>query len=183
MSKKGMKLSKNFWVMVIVICSVLLVLITIGFIAFSNRKPEIVEKEEEGGYVTLNYTSEVNALTLLKATPMKDEEGMKNMTEGQYFDFSVIKDEKGSTIDDDDIRIYLEKEEDGLYSKAFGPRRYVPSKNYSTVGSDLGSMVLVNDSTVKNRTENYRLRIWLSEDAKVKEGSYSVEVDIHAIVK
>ena len=144
MSKKGMKLSKNFWVMVIVICSVLLVLITIGFIAFSNRKPEIVEKEEEGGYVTLNYTSEVNALTLLKATPMKDEEGMKNMTEGQYFDFSVdvkvleaprveyeisvIKDEKGSTIDDDGIRIYLEKEEDGLYSKAFGPRRYVPKK-------------------------------------------------------
>ncbi len=199
MAKRGMNLSKNFWIVVIAICSILIVFITIGFISFNNRKPEVIEKEEDGGFVTLNYTSETNALTILNAMPMTDEVGMKNMTEGQYFDFSVevnvdeapkveyeisvIKDKKASSIDDEDIRIYLEKEESGTYTKVFGPGKYIPSKNYSSTGSELGSMVLVNSHTLKTITENYRLRIWLSDKAVLKDGSYSVEVDIHAIAK
>lgn len=199
MIKRGMDLSRNFWVAVITICSILLILVMIGFIAFSNRKPEVIKKEEDGGFVTLNYSSEVNALTILKATPLSDAVGMKNMTDGQYFDFSVdvnvseapiveyeisiIKDKKTSTIEDEDIRIYLEKEESGTYTKVFGPEEYVPSKNYTSAGSEVGSMVLLNSQTKKTITENYRLRMWLSDKAIVKDGSYSVEIDIHAIAK
>ena len=51
-----MNLSKNFWVAVISICLCLLIVITIGFISFHNREPEIVEEEETGGYVNLKYT-------------------------------------------------------------------------------------------------------------------------------
>jgi hypothetical protein len=44
-------------------------------------------------------------------------------------------------------------------------------------------MVLTNVKKIKSGTDNYRLRIWLSEDALTTGGSYSVDIDIHADVK
>ena len=197
--KKGNDLSREFWITVIAVCSFMMVLIITGILIFSNRKPEVIESEEDGGYVTLNYSSEVNALSILNAQPVTDSVGEKNMNPGQYFDFSVdtnldgaskveyeisvIKDKEASTINDDDIRIYLEKEESGTYTKVFGPEKYIGLKNYSSVGSELGSMVLTNVKKIKSETDNYRLRIWLSDKAIEKGGKYSVEVDIHAIAK
>lgn len=197
--KKGEELSKEFWIAVISICSFMIVLITIGFVVFSNRAPDVIEKEEDGGNVTLNYSTSTNALTLYSATPTTNSVGMKNMIAGQYFDFSVdvdlagapkveyeisvIKDVSSSNIPDDDIRIYLEKEDSGTYVKMFGPEKFTASKNYSSVGSEIGSMVLANVKKIKSGTDNYRLRIWLAENSVATGGSYSVEVDIHAISK
>ena len=56
-------------------------------------------------------------------------------------------------------------------------------KNYSSVGSEIGSMVLTNVKKIKAGTDNYRLRLWLSDKAIASGGNYSVEVDIHAIAK
>ena len=198
-NEKGKELSREFWIAVIAVCSLMIVLITIGIIVFVNRDPEIVEKEENGGNVTLNYSTSTKGLTLLNATPTVNEVGEKNMIEGQYFDFSVdvdldgadkveyeisiIKDENSSNISDDDIRIYLEKEDSGTYVKLFGPEKYKASKNYSSTGSEIGSMVLANVKKIKSGTDNYRLRIWLSDSATSVGGSYSVEVDIHAVAK
>ena len=198
-NKKGKELSAGFWIFIISLCVILTAVFTVSLIVFHNREPEVVEKEKDGGYVTLNYTSEANVLTILGAVPTADAVGMKNMAEGQYFDFSVdvdlqdapqveyeisiIRDKTVSTISDNDIRIYLEKEESGTYTKIFGPEKYTPAKNYSSVGSEPGSMVLTNVKKIKSGTDNYRLRIWLSEEALTTGGSYSVDIDIHADVK
>ena len=197
-TKKGLNFSKNFWIAVIAVCTFMTVLITISFIAFVNRSPEIVEKEESGGKVFLNYVSETNALTVVNAIPTTDAVGMKNSEAGQYFDFSVdvnvdgaskveyeisvIKVRETSTIADGDIRIYLEKEDSGTYMRLFGPEPYKPMKNYTSVGSELGSMVLANVKKIKSGTDNYRLRIWKAETA-APGGDYSIEVDIHAVGK
>ena len=198
-NKKGKELSGKFWAFIIAICCILAVVFAVCLIVFNNREPEVVEKYKDGGYVTLNYTSEANVLTILGAIPTADAVGMKNMGEGQFFDFSVdvdvqdapkveyeisiIRDNTISTIADSDIRIYLEKEESGTYTKIFGPEKYTPSKNYSSVGSEPGSMVLTNVKKIKSGTDNYRLRIWLSDESLATGGSYSVDVDIHADVK
>ena len=197
--KKGKELSTKFWIIVIVISCLMIALITVGFIVYGKRTPEVIEKEEDGGYVTLNYTSEVNALTILSATPTTDAVGMKNMNDGQYFDFSVdvnlsgapkveyeislIKDNAVSNISNEDIRIYLEKEESGTYTKLFGPEKFTPSKNYSSTGSEIGSIELANVKKIKSETDNYRLRIWLSDESLATGGNFSVEVDIHAVAK
>ena len=134
---KKEKLSKQFWLQFIKICSFMIVFLIAGFVIFNHRKPDVIEENKEGGYVTLNYTSEVNALMITNAQPTIDSVGMKTINPGQYFDFSVdvnldgapkveyeisvIKDEKESTIPDEDIRIYLEKEESGTYTQLFGP--------------------------------------------------------------
>lgn len=194
--KKGKELTGRFWFTTILICLVLAVAVSIGFVVFNNRSPEVIEKDEDGGYVTLNYSSEVKALSLFNAKPTTDAVGIKNT---DYFDFSVdvnldgapkveyeislIKDEESSTIKDEDVKIYLEKEESGTYTKVFGPEEFTPSKNYSGVGSEIGSMVLTNVKKIKSETDNYRLRIWMSDKAAASTGNYSVEVDIHAIAK
>ena len=194
--KNDNKLSKEFWLVVIAVCSIMTVLVMIAFISFANRKPEVIETEEEGGTVSLNYSTETNALTIINATPTKDEVGMKKSGMGEYFDFSVdvnvdgasrveyeisvIKDTSHTSIDDKDIRIYLEKEESGTYTQLFGPEEFKPMKNYSSVGSELGSMVLADVKKIKSGTDNYRLRIWEAETA-TSGGSYSIEVEIHAI--
>lgn len=190
------KLTSRFWITTFLVCLVLVVAGIVGFVVFNHRSPDVIEKDEDGGYVTLNYSSEVNALSLFNAKPTTDAVGMKNT---EYFDFSVdvnlegapkveyeislIKDEEASTIKDEDVRIYLEKEESGTYTKVFGPEEFTPSKNYTGVGSELGSMVLTNVKKIKSETDNYRLRIWMSDKAIASTGNYSVEVDIHAISK
>ena len=199
MEEENNNLSKHFWKHVVKICSLMIVFVIVGFIIFYNRKPEIIEENKEGGFVTLNYTSEINALMVINAKPTTDSVGMKNINTGQYFDFSVdvnlddaskveyeisvIKDEKESTISDEDIRIYLEKEESGTYTQLFGPEAYFPAKNYTSVGSEIGSMVLANVKKIKSETDNYRLRMWLSDKATSSGGKYSVEVDIHAVAR
>lgn len=198
-NKKEKELSKEFWITVISICTFMVLLITIAFIVFAHRAPEVIEKEADGGYVTLNYTTASTALSILNATPTTDAVGMKKNDDGQYFDFSVdvnledaskveyeisvIKDDKRCTIKDEDIRIYLEKEDSGTYTKFFGPKPFKPSKNYSSIGSEIGSMVLANVKKIKTGTDNYRLRMWLSDNAMATGGSYAVEVDIHAVAK
>ncbi len=192
-------LSKRFWLIILCITLFMVIFITAGIIIFTNREPEVIEQERDGGYVTLNYSSDSKALTIMNAKPTTDAVGMKIMTDGDYFDFSVvtdleeaskveyeisvIKDKEFSTISDDDIRIYLEKEDSGTYIKMFGPENYSPSQNYSDVGSELGSMVIANVKKIKSETDNYRLRIWMSDKAIITTGNYSVEVDIHAKAK
>ena len=194
--EKGKTLSGKFWTTVIFVCSIMVIAIIIGFVAFSKRAPEVIEKDEDGGYVTLNYTTEASALAILDAKPTTDAVGIKS---NNYFDFSVdvnldgapkveyeislIKDEKESTIPDEDIRIYLEKEDSGTYTRVFGPEEFVHSKNYTGAGSEIGSMVLTNVKKIKSETDNYRLRMWMSDKGKVTGGKYSVEVDIHAVAK
>ena len=197
--KDKFELSKRFWIIVIAVCAVMIVFVTIGIIVFSNREPEVIEQEETGGTVTLNYSSDINALTIKNAKPTTDAVGMKNMTEGEHFDFSVTtdlqdapkleyeisikKDSDISNISDNDIKIYLEKEDSGTYTKVFGPDKFVPSKNYSSVGTPVGSMVLLNVKKLKSETDNYRLRIWMSDKALSSGGKYSVEININAVAK
>ncbi len=198
-NKKGNELSKEFWYVFISICVVLIVVIGAGFIAFSNKKDEVVEKVENGGNITLNYTNNTNGLSLTNITPVTDLIGVKSYEEGQYFDFSInvdldnatsieyeisaIKDEKNSTISDEDIRIYLEKEESGTYSKVFGPEKFVPLKKESKLGSQEGSMVLTSAVKKKSTVDNYRLRFWLSDKSLIASGNYSLEIVVNGKAK
>ena len=186
------QLSKNFWYLMLGICLFLIIVVAIGFGIFANRKPNVITKIENGGNVILNYTSDVNGLKLMNASPTTDEVGIKSMDDGDYFDFSVdtaldnaasieydiviIKDTKNSTISNDDIRIYLEHEESGSYVKVFGPEKYEPTKEDTLSGIKAGSMVLYHVKKTKMETDHYRLRMWKSDKSVLPEGSFSVEV-------
>lgn len=192
-------LSNNFWIVLIVVCIILMLFIGFGYSCFSNRDANVIEKVIEGGYVTLKYTNSTSGLSIYKAKPTTDNVGSKESENGKYFDFSVDtdlkdaskieyeisvkKDTSKSNISDDDIRIYLEKEESGTYSEFFGPNKYLPIKKDTKIGTEAGSMVVANLTKIKSGTDNYRLRIWLSDTSLINDGNYSVEVNIVAVAK
>lgn len=198
-NKKSGELSRNFWFALLGICLFLVIFVGIIFFLFANREEEVIENKLNGGNILLNYTNDVTGLSISKATPVTDAVGMKNDKEGQYFDFSidievdeaqtidyeiaVVKNETASTISDEDIRIYLEKEDSGTYNKVFGPEAYKPLEKDTKLGSPDGSMVIIKDSTKRSLKENYRLRMWLSNKSLTKNGNYSVEVVVNGHAK
>ena len=189
----------KFLVFILCICVVLIILIAVGFAVFVNRKPEVVENEENGANIVLNYSTDVNGLEIKDATPTTDTVAIKKNEDGDYFDFSidvkldnapsieyeisVIKDKKNSTIADDDIRIYLEKENSGTYTKVFGPDKYKALKKKDKFGSPVGSMVLTKIKKTNTSTDNYRLRMWMSDKSVTQTGNYSIEIVVNAIAK
>lgn len=192
-------LSNNFWIVSIIISIFLLLFIGFGYSCFSNRDADVIEKVVEGGHVTLKYTDRTSGLSLINAVPTTDKVGSKASGEGKSFDFSVDvdlkdaskieyeisvkKDTSRSNVLDNDIRIYLEKEESGSYGEFFGPEKYIPLKKKTDIGTEAGSMVLANVKRIKSGTDNYRLRIWLSDTSLIANGNYSVEVNIVAKAK
>ena len=194
-NKKGNELSKSFWIILIAICVVLAITMGVLLVAFLNKEDEVIDKVESGGNIILNYTKNITGLSITNAIPTADAIGMKESDSDKYFDFSVnveldnatsidyeiavVKDTKSSTILDDDIRIYLEKENSGTYMKVFGPSPFTGISKVSDLGSEKGSMILTNVTTKKSTTDNYRLRLWLSDTSLLTSGSYSVEVIVN----
>lgn len=198
-NKKEEKLTKSFYVLIIVISILLIVGIAAGFFSFINREEKVINKTKSGGNIVLNYSDDTNGLRLINAVATTDEMGKKDLTEGDYFDFSVdvdldnasevqyeislTKNSESSTINDKDIRIYLEQEDSGTYNGIFGPESFLPLKSKTKLGSKKGSLVVAKVKKTKSSTDNYRLRIWLNEKAIVTDGSYSVEVNINGKAK
>lgn len=192
--KKEKVFSKGFLVILIGVCIVLISLIIIGIMVFSNKDKEVIDEKKHGGNVTLNYSSDIKGLSIVNATPTTNAVGMANSLEEEYFDFSIEVDldeaksveyevsiEKisaDSTISDEDIRIYLEKEKNGTYTKVSEPVKFTPLKEKSELGSKEGSMVLTKNKKIKSETDNYRLRMWLADSSIVSNGNYSVKVNV-----
>lgn len=193
------KSNKTFIILMSLVSSLLIGLIVLGFVIFSLKGPEIVEEEENGADIILNYSSNISGLQIKNVVKTKDADGIINLKDGEYFDFSVevlldnaskveyeisvIKNDKNSNIDDEDIRIYLEKEKEGTYTKVFGPQEFKPLKKTNKFGSKKGSMPLINVKKTNSNTDNYRLRMWLSEKSALNNGNYLVEVEVNGIAK
>lgn len=187
--------NKSFAIVLTIIILLLIGIIIAGIIIFNTSAKKIIEEEENGADIILNYSSNDSGLQINNAKPKKDADGIVN---GEYFDFSietlldnaekieyeisVVKDEINSTISDEDIRIYLEKEKEGTYTMVFGPEKFTPLKKDSKFGSKKGSMPLIEVKKNNSTTDNYRLKMWLSEKATTN-GTYAVEVEVNAIAK
>ncbi len=188
------KLSKKFWIIIIVVCCILIAFLTTGFVISSNESDKVVNEEKNGGELILNYSGNTDGLTIMNVVPTSDIVGMANNIDGSYFDFSVDVDldkaksvdyelsiskvSSNCTIPDNDIKIYLEKMENGVYTEVFGPKKFVGLDDDSSLGTSQDSMILVKDSKNKSGSDKYRLRMWLADTSLVTSGSYSVEVNI-----
>ena len=191
------KTTKKFWIILLCVCTLFLIFTIVGFIIFSNRKPEIVNEQLDGGTIDLSYTSDSSYLNINGAVPTTDEVGMVNNAEGGYFDFSVntefddakaityelsIKKVKGN-VSDDDIIIYLEKEDSGTYSPILKPTSYKPLKKDNKNGTKKNNMILITEEKNKSTIDNYRLRTWISDKSSVSNGIYQLEINIIAKAK
>ena len=136
----------------------------------------------------------MNGISIQDALPTSDEVGKHLNGKGEYFDFTiksnivngsityeiaVIKD-KSSTISDNSIKLYLEKQNSGSYEQVMEPTIFKSITKKSKIGSPKSSMVLYKLKRKKSGTDNYRLRIWIKEDAVVEmDKSYTVKVNVY----
>jgi len=196
MNNKSKKepLSSNFWIIFISICIVLGIIMMFAYVAYYNRGEEIVEKNYDGAEINLDYDSDTSLLTLSDYHPTTITEGI-NAADDKFFEFSVdikkkeaktinyevsvIRD-RSSTIDDKDVKIYLEKFDGIEYKEAFKPKSFEPLEKESDGGTKAGSMVIYTDSVSKSVKEKFRLRMWLANTSTKTTGLYSIELAVNA---
>ena len=194
--KNLVEANSKFWFLIIGICIVLLVVVLISIVSFANRKEKIYEKKVNGGSVELKYFNKFQGIEVVNLTPLTDSLALADDSKDNYIDFSVdtsldeaahleyelslMKDPNKSSISNDDIRIALEKEVDGEYQAIYSPSEYKPINNDTEIGSKAGSMVLTKVNKAKKSTDNYRLKIWLSDKSAKSVGSFKAFLKINA---
>lgn len=192
--------TRNVVLVVLIISVILIVLLVVAFFLFFKQQATNVNEVVKSSVVTMNYKTESNEFSLPSLTPMANDVGKELRAEGSYFDFSVttevdkgtnaqyeitlIKDES-STISDDDVVVYLEKESSGSYGKVAAPTTFSPIKKKTELGSPAKSMILDQVSLSSDQTINYRLRMWVREGAVItnSNATYIVKVKVYGKAK
>ena len=186
--------TKNILFIILGISVILILVVIFSFIMFFKHQKNNVNEVIKNSVVTMNYKTSTADFKLANLTPMSNEVGKALRTEGSYFDFAVssqldedssvqyeialIKDSE-STISDNDVVIYLEKQNSGSYAKGDDPTIFMPSKKKTSLGSPAKSMVVDKVTLSSEKVVNYRLRMWIREGAVVDpSGVYSVKVKV-----
>ena len=186
--------TKNILFIILGISVILILVVIFSFIMFFKHQKNNVNEVIKNSVVTMNYKTSTADFKLANLTPISNEVGKALRTEGSYFDFAVssqldedssvqyeialIKDSE-STISDNDVVIYLEKQNSGSYAKVDDPKIFTPSKKKTSLGSPAKSMVVDKVTLSSEKVVNYRLRMWIREGAVVDpSGVYSVKVKV-----
>ena len=156
MKEKFKKLFKNKKTLT-VIALVLLMLATVGvtYAAFIYAGKGEKVNSLTTGTVTMAYNEATNGISITNALPVDDCTGEKST---DTFDFTMSITMKGdfkisyevtaekdesSTLSDDDVRIYLERSEDGTtYEAVSGPNSYTMIGNEDEFGASANEMIL-----------------------------------------
>lgn len=198
--KKG--LSRKAVVLLVSLSILFLVVLLVAFLFFFYNQKEQKEKTFNSGAVLMTYSNKINSLSISNVQPISDTVGVSLSEANQYFDFSVAttledskkivyeivatKDSKNSDILDSDVRIYLEKQDSGTFIKVFEPKKFVSVKRGANLNVPVGSMVLGKFSSKEDAVDNYRLRIWLSDEAKTvynETNNYTININVYGEAK
>ena len=190
--------SKNKKVLVAVLVILLVVVvfgITYAIFTFTGTGAKV--NSISTGVMTMTYTEGENKISITNAMPIEDEVGKKLTNADQVFDFTVetnitgkqsityeVTGEKdtSSTLSDNDVRLYLEKSEDGTtYEPVLDPTGYTPITEDDQLGAKKGEMIL-DTGTIQGTTKYYyKLRMWVSKNYNVTSESkfFTVRVNVY----
>ena len=190
--------SKNKKVLIAVLVILLVVVVfgvTYAVFTFTGTGTKV--NSISTGVMTMTYTEGENKISITNAMPIEDEVGKKLTNADQVFDFTVetnitgkqsityeVTGEKdtSSTLSDDDVRLYLEKSEDGTtYEPVLDPTGYTPITEDDQLGAKKGEMIL-DTGTIQGTTKYYyKLRMWVSKNYNVTSESkfFTVRVNVY----
>ena len=144
-------------------------------------EPKNIEYDEvSGGEISMTYTDDQNIFGITNGVKMSDTVGIAQDASDKFFDFTIntdisnannleysiilVKDETLSTSLDENVKIYLEKEVSGSYSEVTGPIVFSPNMKDSEYEN---AMTIYKGTNRNNKTENFRLRMWISDTANI----------------
>lgn len=187
--------SKVILMSIIAITILVISVIGVSFATFIRVQKGMKSNTISTGNISMNYTEDTNGISIQDALPTSDAIGKTLKGKGEYFDFTInssiigdvsinyeiaaIKD-VNSTIADNAVKLYLEQQKSGSYEQVMAPTIFTPITSQSQVGSPAGSMVLKSVVKKSSSVDNYRLRMWLDENAVVDAGKYySVKINVY----
>lgn len=199
MDKKGKSISNKFLIVgLIVITSILFFILAFVFIKYKASKKVIKGKKiTEMMYIT--YSNKNNGIDVDKNFVKNDEDGKKEKDISRYFNFNVeskitdkqkieyevvIEKDSKCNINDNNLKVYLERENEGTYIKVFEPKKYIALKKKSKVGSPKGAMVLFDGTYSKDVIEKYRLKVWIKDGTETTDDTKChISTKLYAKVK
>ena len=189
-NKKG--ISFKVWMLLIAVFLSVGAVIGVSAYLFYGDEKNIEYDEVSGGEISMTYTDDQNVFSIINGVKMSDAEGIAQDASDKYFDFAIntdisnannleysiilVKDETLSTALDENVKIYLEKEVSGSYSEVYGPVVFSSNMKDSEYEN---AMTIYKGSNKNNKTENFRLRMWISSDANITPEqiqNYSVKI-------
>lgn len=184
MESSGYSVSKLFWFLLLVMCIFFGLFITAGFYMFYLKNNRVVTNES-GGNIILKYSGDYNGIIINNSSKMDDTNGIISdyyidfsvdvkLLNAKYIDYEIVlsKDSSFLNISDNDIRIYLEQEQNGKYVEVLSPTSYKPLNKKTKYGSKIGSMILYKDHIKSSINRNYRLRVWVSPETLLDNDYY-----------
>ena len=189
-NKKGISL--KVWLLLLAFFLSVGAVIGVSAYLFYGKEKNIEFDEVSGGEISMTYTDDQNIFSITNGIKMSDADGIAQDASDKYFDFTIntdisnannleysiilVKDETLSTALDKNVKIYLEKEVSGSYSEVYGPVEFSSNIKDSELGE---AMTIYQGSNKNNKTENFRLRMWISSDADIPAEeiqNYSVKI-------
>lgn len=201
MKENDIKNTTNKIIISLALVTVLLVGVVIAsFATFTRCQETSKDNNINTGTISMTYTEDNNAIKIQNAMPITDAVGKKLSGSGEYFDFTITSDiegdatvmyevsaikDKSSTIADSEVKLYLEKQNQGTYSEILKPQNYTPVKTKTEIGSPKGAMVLVKTSHSSSQADNYRFRMWIDEKAVITDTNknYTVKINVYGKAK
>lgn len=202
-NQNDVQIEKNsngkLFIIIVTFLIFIIAIIGLSYATFTYTKEHDSINTISTGNISLDYTENTNGINITNAYPMSDEVGKTLTNEEQYFDFSVKADITGnvvanyeiaaekvitSTLSDDEVKLYLEKEEGGSYVEVMAPKNFTPLKESTELGTMAGTMLLTSDTLDESGLINYRLRMWVADDTILSdvEKTFEVRVSIKASV-
>ena len=195
------KKDSNNKIFIIIICLFIFIIMVIGvsMATFTYTKENKSINTISTGNIYLNYTEDTNGINITNAYPVSDEVGKTLTNEDQYFDFTVeasisgdvvasyevvAEKEASSTLDNNEVKLYLEKKINNTYKEVMAPKNFIPLKESTDLGTMAGSMLLDSGTISKSSSVSYRLRMWVADTTILDnlEKSFAVRVSIKAKV-
>ena len=189
--------SKQVLLSVLGVAILVVAVVGVSFAAFSYSKTGEKVNTITTGTITMSYSETTNGINLTNALPMSDGVGMTLSEENQYFDFTVeaslegdvsanyevsAEKEASSTLNNDEVKLYLEKKVNDSYQEVMAPKHFTPLKQSTDLGTMAGAMLLDSDTIQEDSIISYRLRMWVADDTILGdlEKSFGVRVSIKA---
>lgn len=198
---KDNSVSKKVIIWIIIVSFLILLIVLFALFFAYNNQLNAKNKTYDNGSILMTYSSD-NMISINNSLPMSDEVGMALNDINQYFDFTVnttlgdseevlyeitaLKDQNISNISDSDVRLYLEKQDRGTFTKVFGPSSYNPLSKKTKLNSPIDSMVLLKVNSTDSKSDNYRLRMWFSDEASLSEDQlkyFTIKVNVYGKAK
>ncbi len=197
--------SKNKILTMLAILIILISFVGISYAIYRFTKSGDTTNYITTGTVSMQYTeSNTNVISIKNAMPLKDSVGKQQK---DYFDFTLSSSIHGNAkivyeirakqlstsqtneLDPQDIKVYLEKKENGVYKEVLPPTNFKITSSTKINTSENDSMLLYtgefnNMEKLNNYYDDYRLRMWVDESTDIgkEEKSFKLRVDVIASV-